>query len=542
MAEDTLLRDRIREASVAPPPPRDLPRVARRARMLRARRAAAVLIVGCVAAAGVALPLAQLSELGSPQPAAGAPVLTFEPAEGWHVRTTDAEVADRDGVQAWASNVPFAPDEEPIGPAGFYPDGWPDKTIAGLPPDGVVLVATSPLNTRNVIPASNDFPERTLPLELDRPPASNFEGQDPGTSMAVVNATVKGRYVSVRLMFGAEEPAASVVAEAEAELGRLVVAPPPPVTTELDDFGIRMSVPEEWSRFLFAWGQSDGATLYAGTVPLDVAEGTLVPSLGPNDVFVILAESAAFQDRFEPVTLPIELGSEDVCPLCEILDGGESPPADHTLFVRTFSVGERRFSLYAEFGTSDVTNDALAELNGVLASLRIDAHGSLGPTDPGAEPRTLTAGPSFTATEPTPFDHEGLTLRVPAGWTAVGSPIAEPAVAPVVAAFGSWPFPTGGGCGPEPALAALPADAAFVWLVDHPMPANRGDFYTPSGRIRMDLQTQPGRWECGASWPSRMELWRVGGRFLEVHVALGPAASQARVAEIEDLLNSLSVP
>jgi hypothetical protein len=124
----------------------------------------------------------------------------------------------------------------------------------------------------------------------------------------------------------------------------------------------------------------------------------------------------------------------------------------------------------------------------------------------------------------------------------VGAPIAEPAVAPVVAAFGSWPFPTGGGCGPEPALAALPADAAFVWLVDHPMPGNRGDFYAPSGRFRIDLQTQPGRWECGASWPSRMELWQVGGRFLEVHVALGPAASQARAAEVEELLNSLSVP
>jgi len=541
MAEDTLLRDRVREAAAAQPPARDLSGVGRRARVLRARRAAAAVIVGCVAAAGVALPLAQLSELGSPkQPAAGAPVITFEPAEGWHVRTT--EVAETDGAQAWAANVPYAPDEEPIGLAGFYPEGWPDKTIAGLPPDGVVIVATYPLTTRNAVPVSRDFPQRTLPLELDRAPASNFEGQDPGTSMAVVNATVNGRYVSVRLMFGAEEPAASVVAEAEAELGRLVVAPPSSVTTELDDFGIQMSVPQYWSRVLFAWGLSEGATLYAGTVPWDFAQGSSGQSLGSDDLFVILAESAAFQDRFQPVTLPIELGPEDVCPTCEIMDGGKSPPADHTLFVRTFSVGDRRFSLYAEFGTPDVTDDALAELNGVLASLTIDAHGSLGPTDPGAEPHALPAGPSFTATEPTAFDYEGLSLEVPTGWTAVGAPIAEPVVAPVVAAFGSWPFPTGGGCGPEPALAALPADAAFVWLVDHPMPGNRGDFYSPSGRFRIDLQTQPGRWECGASRPSRMELWQVGGRFLEVHVALGPAASQVRVAEVEDLLNSLSVP
>ena len=460
------------------------------------------------------------------------------------MRTTVADVVEGNGVQAWASNVPFAPDEEPIGPAGLYPEGWPDRTIAGLPPEGVVLVATYPLSTRNPVPVSRDFPERTLPLELDRPPATNFEGQDPGTSMAIVNAAVNGRYVSVQLIFGAEEPAASVVAEAEAELGRLVVAPPPSATTELDDFGIRMSVPEDWSRFLFAWGLSSDPTLYAGTFPLrDFRDGSsLRRSMGADDLLVILAESAALQDRFEPVTLPIALGPVDLCPPCEILDGGESPPADHTLFVRTFSVGERRFSLYAEFGSPHVTDVSLGSLNEVLASLRIDAQGSLGPSDPGAEPSTLPPGPSFTASEPTAFEYDGVSLRVPAGWTAVGAPIAEPAVAPVVAAFGSWPFPAGGGCGPEPALAALPPQAAFVWLVDHPAPGNRGDFYRPPDRFRMDLQTQPGRWECGASWPSRMELWQVGGRFIEVHVAVGPAASQARVAEVEDLLSSMSVP
>jgi hypothetical protein len=37
-----------------------------------------------------------------------------------------------------------------------------------------------------------------------------------------------------------------------------------------------------------------------------------------------------------------------------------------------------------------------------------------------------------------------------------------------------------------------------------------------------------------------MELWDVGnGRYLEAHVALGPAVGPERVAEVEALLNSL---
>jgi hypothetical protein len=38
-----------------------------------------------------------------------------------------------------------------------------------------------------------------------------------------------------------------------------------------------------------------------------------------------------------------------------------------------------------------------------------------------------------------------------------------------------------------------------------------------------------------------MDLWRLGGRYLEVHVALGPTARPDRIAEVEALLNSLQV-
>jgi hypothetical protein len=146
----------------------------------------------------------------------------------------------------------------------------------------------------------------------------------------------------------------------------------------------------------------------------------------------------------------------------------------------------------------------------------------------------------LTATESTPFTYQGISVEVPTGWSAGSALLDEPAPAPVVAGFGSWPFPSGGGCGPEPALAALPADGAFVWIVEHPSPGNRGDYYR-SLRYTFDGTTQPMRWECGYSAPSLMELWELGGRYLEVHVALGSDASAERIEEVVTLLNSLDV-
>jgi hypothetical protein len=254
---------------------------------------------------------------------------------------------------------------------------------------------------------------------------------------------------------------------------------------------------------------------------------------------IALSESGAVQDRFEPVELPISLRVEDLCSRCEVLDGGAVPPEGHVLFARSFSIGNRRFLLYAEFGSATAAERDLAALNDILATLEIDANGPLEPSDPGATPTTLPPGPSFTATSVTSFAYRGLRLDVPAGWSAAASPLEAPAVAPVVGAFGSWSLPTGGACGPEPALEALPDDGALVWIAEHPAPSNRGDFVS-FGSWSHDRTHQPMRWECGAAAPSRMDLWETeDGRFLEVHVAFGPSAGPERIAEVEGLLGSL---
>jgi hypothetical protein len=535
MADDRMLRERVRGAALIPAPSPNLQGVTRRARVLRVRRIGAAVAVAVVAAAAVIVPLVQLSGLGDATVPATLPdeqVIRFQAAPGWHV----AEFVPPEGLgfpSAWAANVPFAPEDV----AGESPTlGYPDSTIETLPRDGVVLVASIVVESRNPLPADPQFPDASLVLDE---PMTGFEGQRPGTSQAVASATVNGRFVHVFAMFGAATVSAGTLGDANEQLARLIVAPAPSPTGELDDFGVRMQVPDDWHRLLFSGGGS--AELRAGTMPItDLYEG--IPGrqqMGSDDLAVVLSESIAVQDRFEPIQLPISLRAEDECPTCEILDNGAAPPVGHTLFARTFSVGDRRFLLYAEFGSSAVSDADLQALNDVLATLEIDASGSLEPSDPGATPTTLPPGPSFTATETTPFEYLGLRLDVPAGWTALAAPLAEPAVAPVVAAFGSWPLPAGGDCGPEPALAALPADGALVWINEHPSPNNRGDYYQ-FVRYAHDPTTQPMRWECGAEAPSRMELWDVGnGRYLEAHVALGPAVGPERVAEVEALLNSL---
>jgi hypothetical protein len=514
------------------------------------RRVVVGIAVVAVATAGIVLPLSLLSELGGEKPPAreeeGRPatdteeaspageigrLLRFNALPGWHVVAFPG-----DGhlmlPTAWAANVPFAP-RDLSQPATV---GYPSATTESLPKGGVLLVASLHVVSRNPLPVLHGYPEGPLALEF---PKTWYEGQQPGTSSAIAGGKVNRQYINVSGVFGDEHPSRELLAEANDQLARLVITPAPPPVRELDDFGIAMDLPEDWHGGLFASGD---VMLKAGTLPItDLYDGTSVrPRMGPDDVFLVLVESIYTQDRFEPVQLPISLREEDECPTCEVLDNGRAPPPDHTLLARTFSVGNRRFYLYAEFGTAEVTDDRLEAFNDILATLRIDATGALEPSDPGAVPTMFPPGPSFTATEATPFEYRGVWVDVPAGWSVAAAPLSEPAVAPVVAAFGSWPFPEAGGCGPEPALGSLPADGALVWLAEHPGPSNRGDYYRFT-RYGHDRTSQPMRWECGSSAPSRMLLWRLEGRYFEVHIALGSAAGPDRIAAVEALLNSLRV-
>lgn len=453
-----------------------------------------------------------------------APILDFEPGPGWHVVTTDPSLVGSLGVQAWASNVPFAEGEETVGMINSIPDGWPDKTEEALPPDGIILVANYSIDSRNPLPPSRSFPERVLPLTIDERPSVAYEGQDPDRALAVVNATVNGRYVTVRIVFGTGGPSPELIGEADDELGRLIVAPPPETVVDLDDFGLRMDLPETWDGILFRWPVGE-PTIHAATVPItDLYDGASArEALGPDDLFLVLSENYASATHYEPVSLPVAIRPEDACPTCEILDNGTSPPPGHALLYRSFAVAGRQFDLYVEFGTPAPSAEQLARVNDVFATLDID-------------PPEIPPPP---AESPVAAADAAISVDLPAAWVGKDDPVPSSSAPRVVAAYGTWDFPTGGECGPEPALEDVPADGALVWVVEYADPGYAGDFIPLAPQFSIDLQNPPARWECAAASPSRVYLFRVAGRFFEIHVAFGPDANEETIGQANGVITSL---
>jgi len=313
------------------------------------------------------------------------------------------------------------------------------------------------------------------------------------------------------------------VREAEEELARLVVAPPPATTDAIDDFGIRMDLPEAWRGILFCC-PIGGPSLLAATVPItDLYDGSSArEQLGTDDLFLVLSENFASAIHYESVVLPIAIRPEDSCPTCEIMDNGTSPPSGHSLFYRSFAVGGRQFDLFVEFGTATPTGEQLAHVNDVLATLQIAPPESPPPAE---SPEVVPEAP--------------ISVNLPAGWIEKDDPVPGTSAPRVVAAYGTWDFPTGGDCGPEAALQDLPTEGALVWVVEYANPGYAGDFIPLLPGFGIDLQTPPARWECAAGAPSRMYLFRVGGRYFELHLALGPGAADETIRQAEGLIKSL---
>jgi hypothetical protein len=535
MSDD--LMDRARRAVdriTAPPPNREW--VEQRARTIRRRRAASAVVVTVAVALGVVFPLAALHSLRvGPRPAPAdtgtrvpeAPTIDFRPADGWHVATTDPALGPDIGWQAWAANVPFAAGESPAQPQNYYSGGYPLKTEKALPPNGILLVAVDLVQTQNALPPRQDFPESSLPLTITEQPSTQFEGQPQDRAMTVLNAMAEGRYVSVRVIFGVADPRRALIDEAQQELDRLVIAPAAAPTSRLNQFGIRMQLPAGWNGVLYR-AAGFVPELIASTRPItDLYDGRSIwGSMGPSDVVLILAENDFLATRYEEVGPPIAIGPADACPTCEIMDDGTAPPPGNSLYYRGFAVGGREFDLYVEFGTSPVSGEALDAMNGILGTLEIAPPEV--PPPPQPSPSPFPPGPSAA-----------VEADLPPGWTESRDPVPNATNPRIVAAYGTWAFPTGGDCGPESALAELPTDGAFVWIVEYADPWNRGDFIVPPPDFHLDLQQPPARWTCAAGAPSRVELFRIAGRYFEIHVALGQDTLPNTVALVDSLISSL---
>jgi hypothetical protein len=284
-----------------------------------------------------------------------------------------------------------------------------------------------------------------------------------------------------------------------------------------------MDLPEAWHGILFRFSAGE-PMLHAATVPItDLYDGSLArEQLGKDDLFLLLSENFASAVHYESVVLPIAIRPDDSCPTCEIMDNGTSPPPGHSLFYRSFAVGGRQFDLFVEFGIATPTGEQLAQVNDVLATLQIAP----------SESPPSTESPEVVPEAP-------ILVNLPAGWIEKDNPVPGISAPRLVAAYGTWDFPIGGDCGPEAALQDLPTEGALVWVVEYANPGYAGDFIPLLPGFGIDLQTPPARWECAAGAPSRMYLFRVGGRYFELHLALGPGAAAETIRQSEGLIKSL---
>jgi hypothetical protein len=157
---------------------------------------------------------AESSSSSSPSSAAIADAPGFLPAPGWNVLQSGSMVPP-EGPSAIAANVPIAARDLEIG-------GRPHETIDALGARGILLYA-------NFIPAGQvpgvdrEFPDRSLPLRLRDAAEGSLEGMTNSGRTLRMMAQVGGYDADILVIFGAAHPDRSLVDEADAELGRLVI-------------------------------------------------------------------------------------------------------------------------------------------------------------------------------------------------------------------------------------------------------------------------------------------------------------------------------
>ena len=208
---DSLIRERLDAAAafdVESDPQRVRENVARRQRRIRRRRRATVL-VGALAAAGVALGVARMVDQDSGGDVAvretdtttahsddagvlpGAPPY-FDPAPGWE--------AVQVGPGATAANVPLG--------RATLSGNVPWDTVERLEDGDIVLFAMLyPAGEVSAVDAI--FPRRELPLSLDDAVADiNFDGQPDHIYADRLGASVNGWNIDVFIFYGGGDPTA----------------------------------------------------------------------------------------------------------------------------------------------------------------------------------------------------------------------------------------------------------------------------------------------------------------------------------------------
>lgn len=133
---------------------------------------------------------------------------------------------------------------------------------------------------------------------------------------------------------------------------------------------------------------------------------------------------------------------------------------------------------------------------------------------------------------------DGLAITIPPSWTFAEDPtrLIEPKN---VLAVGSWAFRRGGVCAPFAALRDLPADGAFLWLIEYRGPRHPEDF-SPRPEP-FDLGNRYGEFDCSGIVDTYQVRFQDEERFFQLQVAFGPDAPESQVREVLAAMDSLKV-
>jgi hypothetical protein len=281
----------------------------------------------------------------------------------------------------------------------------------------------------------------------------------------------------------------------------------------IDRFGMHLALPEGWEGRAFQQGDARYVLLANFRMPEDTtASSELRDRLGPGQVTVFLQDltETCPCGGFETIDLPVAVARSNMTSF-------EGVPDGHAFARRTFVVSGRWFDLWVEFGSRPAPEPLLEEVNDVLNTLRV-------------EPGTGWVGHQ---------DHDdSVTVFTPDTWTWREDPVPTLGEPRILFAAGTWNFPPGGDCGPQPALEELPPDGALLWLLEYRVPSNSADF--PVRPVRLSLSGEPEVYECATTRPTYLLRFQDGFRYFQIHVAVGEAASEQTRRDVVDVLNSLS--
>ncbi len=133
---------------------------------------------------------------------------------------------------------------------------------------------------------------------------------------------------------------------------------------------------------------------------------------------------------------------------------------------------------------------------------------------------------------------QGVSIESPPDWSIAGPGAMNLASPRPVLVAGTWSFPTGGDCAPTAALDSMPPGGALFWVLEYPSPADTREFGPRPDRF--SLGDPLGPFEC-VGRRTYLLLFRDQARFFQIHIVIGPDASDSVRSEVLAVLDSLRV-